>query len=61
MTTSGKEAWPMVIDVRVQMLHVELIDQWRSLLRDVSIAQVLAHDRAFLALRQSIVIAVPGA
>src|SRR5436190_22369452 len=52
-------AWPMKVQVGVQVALVEFFDFRRVRCSDMRVAQVLSHHRSILALRQPIVVAVP--
>ena len=49
----------MEIDIRIQMLATERVDQRRKALRDVAVAQVLAHDGAILGFGLGVIVTVP--
>jgi hypothetical protein len=51
----------MEVDVGVQEIAAEVIDRRGKALRDMTVAQMLAHDGAILGLGLGVVVAVPGA
>ena len=51
----------MEINIRVQMIAAERVDQVREALRDVAVAQVLAHDGTIFGFGLGVVVTVPGA
>ncbi len=56
-----EQAGPVIVDVRVEVLAMEGIEQAGPALRDMGMAEELAHDMAVLAFHQGVVVAVPGA
>ena len=50
----------MVVQIRIQVSGVELLDQFGVLRRNVSPSQVLAHDGAVFALCQSVIVGMAG-
>lgn len=51
----------MEVDGGIQVVAAEVIDRRGKALRDVAVAQMLAHNGAILGLGLGVVIAVPGA
>ena len=51
----------MEVDIGVEVVTAECIHQCGEALRDVVVAQMLAHDGRVLGLGLCIVVAVPGA
>ena len=55
----GEQARSMEVDIGVQVVAAEGIDRHGKALRDVAVAQVLAHDGAVFRFGLGIVVAVP--
>ena len=51
----------MEINIWVQMILAERVNQGRKALRDMAVAQVLAHDGAVLGFGLGVIVTVPGA
>ena len=51
----------MEVDVRVEVVRTECVDPFCELLRDMRVAQVLAHHGAVLGFCQGIIVGLPGA
>ncbi len=54
----GKETRAMRINIGLQGVLVEPVDQWRPLLRDMGITEVLTDNRGVVAFRQGIIVAM---
>ena len=55
-----EETRPMVVEIRIEVLLVEAIDKQRPTLRQMGIAEDLAHDGAVFTFRQGVIVAVAG-
>ena len=57
----GETEGPMIVQLGIEMRHVELLDPLGVVAGEVSPTDVLADDRAVLAFHQGIVLALEGA
>ena len=51
----------MEVEVGIEVIAAERIDEARKALRDVAVAQVLAHDGPILRFSLGVIVTVPGA
>ena len=56
-----EQTGPMIVDVGIEVLAMKVIEQAGPALRDMGMAEQLAHDMTVLAFHQGVVVAVPGA
>ena len=54
-----KAAWPMIIEIRVEMLHTELINGRGPFLGNMGIAEVVTHNGAIFSFHECIIIGMP--